>query len=180
MLTYQPLNILPVEFQQDFMAGLLRYVDPDALGHFYLVDIRKSGPKDWQSQRVTVLVVDENGYPMPNIRVAFSYSTAVPYILTPDFLWNPPPPQRAFIIPTQGSGMTDQIQGDVVKAGQPGGVTVYALEPELSSDVITGLGQLADHTGVIVTLQCRRNGVRSLQEQINELREMIVALEGRT
>jgi hypothetical protein len=178
MITNQPLTVLPVEIQQDYQATLQRYVDPDAQGHFYLVGIRRSGVKDWQSQRITVQAVDENGFPLPNLLVAFSYSTAEPYILTPDFLWNPPPPQRAFIVPTAGSGAIDQVQGDVVKQGQPGGVTVYALQPEFSSDVITGLGMLFDHTGVILTLQLRRNGVTSLADKIAELERRVAALGG--
>jgi hypothetical protein len=177
MKNYQPLNVLPADIQQDFLATLNRYIDPDAQGHFSLVDIHRSGPNDWQSQRITVLVIDENGSPMPNVRVAFSYSTANSYVLTPDFLWNPPPPQRAFIVPTAGSGQIDQIQGSGVKQGQPGGVTVYLLEPEYSSDVVMGLGQLADHTGLVLTFQLRRNGVVSLRDELDDLKRRVSALE---
>jgi len=174
-----PLNVLPVDIQQDWMATLNRYVDPDAQGHFYLVAARRSGAKDWQSQRVTVQVVDENGFPLPDVRIAFSYSTAEPYILTAAFLWNPPPPQRAFIVPTTGSGMIDQVQGDVVKQGQPGGVTIYAWEPQYSSDVVTGAGMLADHTGLHLTFQLRRNGVVPLMERMDKLEARVEALESR-
>jgi hypothetical protein len=178
MFNYQPLNTLPLDIQADFMATLQRYVSPTANGHFFLVDARRSGAKDWQSQRITVMVLDENGFPMPNVQVAFSYSTADQYILTLDFLWTPPSPPRAFIVPTGGGGVIDQIQGSVVRAGEPGGVTVYLFEPDFSSDVITGLGQLADHTGVIVTFQLRRNGVLSIADRIAELEERVKALEG--
>lgn len=141
------------------MATLNRYVDPDAKGHFYLVGIEPTKPRTFEEQRIIVRVVDENGFPMAGQRVAFSYSTADQYILTPDFLWSPPPPPKAFIVPTGGGGEIDQIQGSAVQAGQPGGVTVYLLEPEYSSDVVTGLGMLADHTGLRLTFQLRRNGV---------------------
>jgi len=178
MLNNQPLNMLPVDIQRDWFATLQRYVAPQAKGHFYLVDIRRSGSKDWQSQRITVMVIDENGFPIPNVRVAFSYSTADRYIYTPDFLWTPPSPQRAFIVPTQGDGTIDQVQGSMVKQGEPGGVMVYCLEAEYSSDAIIGLGMLSDHTGVIVTFQLRRNGVLSVADRISELEERVKGLGG--
>lgn len=177
MKNYQPTNTLPVDIQQDFLAALYRNISPQAQGHFYLVDIRRSGAKDYQSQRITVNVVDENGFPLPNVRVAFAYSTADQYILTPDFLWTPPFPPKAFVVPTGGSGQIDQIQGSVIKAGEPGGVTVYCLEPEFSSDTVSGMGMLADHVGVILTFQLRRNGVVSLRDEIEQLKARVGVLE---
>lgn len=172
------LNILPVDIQQDWLATLQRQVGPAAEGHFYLANVRRTKPRSFEEQRIIVLVVDENGFPMPNVRVAFSYSTADQYIITPDFLWSPPPPQRAFIVPTQGGGQIDQVQGGPVRAGQPGGVTVYLLEPDYSSDVVTGMGALADHTGIHLTFQLQRNGVRPLAEWVAELEARVAALEG--
>lgn len=176
MKTNQALNTLPVDIQRDWMATLDR--QPIEAGHFYLTDIRRTGARDFQSQRITVIVVDENGFPLPNVRVAFSYSTADQYFITPDFAWTPPAPPRAFIVPTQGSGQCDQIQGSSVKQGQPGGVTVYVLEPEYSSDVVAGLGMLADHTGLVLTFQLRRAGVVSFQEQLDGLSNRVRMLEG--
>jgi hypothetical protein len=159
------------------MAGLQRQVSQQAQGHFYLVNIRRTRPKGFEEQRVIALVVDENGFPMPNVRVAFSYSTADQYVVTPDFLWTPPSPPRAFIVPTAGSGQIDQIQGSGVKQGEPGGITVYLFEPEYSSDVVTGLGMLADHTGLHLTFQLRRNGVVPLMDRIASLEARVAALE---
>ncbi len=179
MQNYQPLNILPTDVQQEWMATLQRQVGPLAQGHFYLVGVRRTKSKTFEEQRVIVLVVDENGFPMPNVRVAFSYSTADQYLLTPDFLWSPPVPYRAFAVSTQGNGEIDQIQGSSVKQGQPGGITVYLLEPEYSSDVVAGLGMLADHTGIHLTFQLRRNGVVPLMERLDSLESRVAALEAK-
>lgn len=177
MNDYEPLNVLPVDIQQDWMATLQK-ATPTAKGVFRLVNIRRTKPKSFEEQRVIVLVVDENGFPMPNIQVAFSYSTADPYVLSPDFLWSPPPPNKAFIVPTAGSGQIDQIQGSGVKEGEPGGITVYILEPEYSSDVVTGAGMLADHTGLHLTYQLRRTGVMPLMERLANIEARLAALEG--
>jgi hypothetical protein len=178
MMNYEPLNVLPMDIQQDWMATLQQAVPTDK-GVFRLVNIRRTRPKSFEEQRVIVLVVDENGFPMPNVRVAFSYSTADPYTLSPDFLWSPPPPNRAFIVPTGGSGQIDQIQGSGVKEGQPGGITVYLLEPEYSSDVVTGAGMLADHTGLHLTYQLRRTGVVPLLDRLANIEARLAALEAR-
>lgn len=176
MQAYEPLSVLPMDIQQDFMAALQK-ANPTDKGVFRLVNIRRTKPKSFEEQRVIVLVVDENGFPMPNIRVAFSYSTADWYALTPDFLWAPPGVGRAFVVPTAGSGQIDQIQGSAVRQGQPGGITVYILEPEYSSDVVAGAGMLADHTGLHLTYQLRRTGVVPLIERIADLEGRVAALE---
>lgn len=176
MFNYEPLNVLPMDIQQDWMATLQKATPTDK-GVFRLVNIRRTKPKSFEEQRVIVLVVDENGFPMPNIRVAFSYSTADQYVLTPDFLWSPPPPSRAFIVPTAGSGQIDQIQGSAVKQGEPGGITVYIFEPEYSSDVVTGAGMLADHTGLHLTYQLRRTGVEPLMDRLANIEARLAALE---
>ncbi|MFN8455236.1 MAG: hypothetical protein U0401_11315 [Anaerolineae bacterium] len=180
MMNYQPVNALPMDIQQDWMATLQRQISPQAEGHFFLVNARRTQPKSFEEQRVIALVVDENGFPMPNVRVAFSYSTANQYVVTPDFLWTPPAPSRAFIVPTAGSGQIDQIQGSGVKKGEPGGITVYLFEPQYSSDVVTGAGMLADHTGLHLTFQLRRNGVVPLADRLANLEARVAALEARS
>ncbi|GIK36547.1 MAG: hypothetical protein BroJett011_03800 [Chloroflexota bacterium] len=177
MNTYEPLNILPPNIQQDFRAGIERQVSPLAAGHFYLVAARQTKPKSFEEQRIIVLVVDENGFPMPNVRVAFAYSTAPDFhLLTSDFRWVPPA-QRAFIVPTAGSGQIDQIQGSFVNDGQPGGVTVFLFEPEYSCDVVTGAGMLHDHTGLHLTYQLRRTGVTPLLDRLANIEARLAALE---
>jgi len=64
MQNYQPLTVLPMDIQQEWMAGLQRQVGPQALGHFYLVGMRRTKAKSFEEQRVVTLVVDENGFPM--------------------------------------------------------------------------------------------------------------------
>jgi hypothetical protein len=179
MFNYKPLDFLPPDFQTNWMAQLQK-ATPTAAGVFQLVNIRRTEPHSFEEQRVIVLVVDENGFPLPNVKVAFSYSTAERYTVTPDFLWAPPVPHQAFVVPTQGSGQIDQIQGSGVKEGEPGGITVYTLEPEYSSDVVTGLGMLADHTGVHLTFQLRRTGVTPLLERLANIEARLDALEARS
>lgn len=178
MNSYTPLNQLPQDIQADWGASLQK-ATPTEKGAFRLVAIRRTQPRTFEEQRVIVLVVDENGFPMPNIRVAFSYSTADQYTLTPDFLWTPPRPQRAFVVPTQGSGQIDQIQGSSVTQGQAGGITVYILEPEYASDIVAGAGQLSDHTGLHLTYQLQRAGVLPLAEWLANIEGRLGALESK-
>ena len=176
MFNYEPVNVLPTDIQTDWMAQLHK-ATPTEKGVFRLVNIRKTEPKTFEEQRVIVLVVDENGFPIPNVKVAFSYSTAGQYTLSQDFLWTPPAPQQAFIVPTQGSGQIDQVQGSVVNKGEPGGITVYLLEPEYSSDYVSGAGMLADHTGLHLTFQLLRTGVTPLLDRLADIEARLDALE---
>ena len=177
MLTYEPLIVLPQDIQSDWGAQL-HQATPTAEGVFRLVGIRRTPAKSFEEQRIIVLVVDENGFPIPNIKVAFSYSTADSYTVSQDFLWSPPPPRRAFIASTQGSGQIDQIQGSAVKEGEPGGVTVYLLSPQYSCDYVSGAGMLADHTGLHLTFQLLRTGVLPLEERLANIEARLDALEG--
>lgn len=180
MNSYKPLMFLPFDIQRDWLAGLDRRVQPAADGHFYLVEARRTDARGYQGQRITVLVVDENGFPLPNVRVAFSFSTAPFFLITEEFKWLPPPPYKAFVTTTDGGGQIDQVQGSAVKAGQPGGVTVYLLEANYSSDVVSGLGMLSDHTGLHLTFQLRRHGVLSLADRFARIEERLDKLETKT
>lgn len=176
MEDYSPLNVLPVEFQTEWQAQLHQASD-NPNGSFRLVKIRSTKPTTFEELRIIVLVVDENGFPMPGVKVAFSYSTANQYAVGSDFTWVPPQPFRADIFPTTGGGQIEHIQGSVIKKGQPGGITVYIVEPEYSSDYVTGAGALADHTGMHMTFQLRRTGVVSLAERMKNIEDRLAALE---
>lgn len=176
MNTYEPITVFPFEFQRDWQAQLVRGY-PTSRGIFHLVNIRRSAGA-YEEQRITVLVMDENGFPLSGVPVAFSYSTANRFIVPETALWLPPT-QRAFIVPTGGSGQIDQIQGSVVKAGEPGGVSVFCWQPEFSSDIVTGAGMLADHTGMHLTFQLQRTGVVPLAERISAIEARLTALEGK-
>jgi hypothetical protein len=176
MINYEQLDVLPQGFQEEWLASMEK-ATPTEKGVFRLVHIRRTEPRSFEEQRIIVLVMDENGFPIPNVNVAFSFSTAKQYALTGSFLWTPPAPQQAFIVPTQGSGQIDQIQGSVVKEGEPGGVTVYILEPEYSSDIIRGMGMLPDHTGVHLTFQLQRTGVLPLSERLASIESRMETLE---
>lgn len=163
-----PLTILPTDIQQDWLAE----IHPAPTGNaFRLVAARRTNPGDYEAQRITVLVLDENGFPVPGVIVAFSYSTAMPYQLNPNWKWNPPAPHRAFLASTTGAGQIDQVQGSAVNEGEPGGVTVYVLDPELPSDYVTGCGMLADHTGLHLTF--RLVGPLSLEERVSRIEERL-------
>jgi hypothetical protein len=171
----QPLNVLPSYIQQNWQAQL-HAAQPTQKGVFRLVAARPTAPKSFEEQRIIVLCVDENGFPLANIPVGFAYSTAPFYPLSNDFLWQPPS-QNVYVAITQGSGQIEQIQGGGVKAGQPGGVTVCPLMPEFSSDYVSGAGMLADHTGLHLTFQLRRLGIRPIAERLTELEARMDALE---
>jgi hypothetical protein len=176
MQTYNDMQVLPTDIQSRWRAGIIKAM-PTERGTFALVDARATKPGGFQEQRIIVRVVDENGFPMAGVTVAFSFSTAGPYLIPPDSLWSPPAPHRAFITPTTGSGECDQIQGSGVKDGEPGGVSVYIFEPEYSSDIVTGAGMLANHTGLMLTFQLRRVGVRPLAEWLTEMESRVAKLE---
>jgi len=177
MFNYEAVSVLPGDIQMDWMAQLHQAV-PTEKGVFRLVGVRRTSPHSFEAQRITVLVLDENGFPLPNIPVAFAYDTADRYVLTQDFLWTPPLPHQAFVMPTQGGGQIDQVQGSPVKQGEPGGVTVYIFEPEYASDVVSGAGMLADHTGLHLTFQLRRNDVLPLDDRLQALETRLAVLEG--
>lgn len=163
--------MIPVDIQRDWMASLTRPQIEE--GHYYLTAIERTKPGSFEEQRIIVTVIDEDGIPV-RVPVAFSFSTANQYFITEDFKWMPPAPHRAFVVPTRG-GEAEQIQGSAVKEGEPGGVTVYILDTRFSSDVVSGLGMLADHTGLHLTFQLFRKGVKPLREELQTLKEMIAA-----
>jgi hypothetical protein len=173
----EPIINLPVEIQQKWLAEL-QPATPTDQGAFRLIGIRPTKPTTWMEQRIIVLVVDENGISIPGVTVAFAYSTASPYVVGPEFKWAPPSPRRADIFLTRGSGEIEHIQGSVVQDGQPGGVTVCILEPEYSSDVVTGAGMLNDHTGLYMVYQLRRSGVEPTEDRLAALEARVLALEG--
>ena len=177
MLNLEPLKVLPLEFQRDWRAELHPAASNEA-GSFRLVGIRKTRPKSFEELKIIVLVVDENGFPIPGVKVAFAYSTAAQYLVGPEFSWIPPRPFRADIFPTEGSGQIEHVQGSVVKPGEPGGITVYVCEPEYSSDYVTGAGALGDHTGMHLTFQLRRAGVVPLNERLSHIEARLDALKG--
>lgn len=178
MEEYSPLNVLPVDFQENWMAQLYQAAPCDN-GSFRLVKIRRTQPKTYEEQRIIVLVLDENGFPMPGVKVAFSYSTAKQYLVGSDFQWVPPQPFQADIWPTGGGGQIEEIQGSAITKGQPGGMTVYIVEPQYSSDYITGAGMLADHTGMHMTFQLRRPGVVPLTDRLKNIEDRLAALEAK-
>lgn len=179
MQPLQPLAVLPFELVRDFRAELFR-AHATENGVVQLVDARTTGGAGYQGQRIIVRVVDENGFPLSNVAVGFAYSTGRAIMPAENALWYPPVPWRGDVVRTGGDGQCDFVLGPdgVVKDGRAGGVTVYVLEPEYSSDVVAGCGMLADHTGMLLTFQLRRNGVQPLAEHIAELEARITALEG--
>jgi len=176
MLTYNPITVLPPIFQRLWRAQVKQATATER-GVFNLIGIRQNEAGGYRDGRISVLVVDENGFALPDVKVAFAYSSADSYILSPDFLWSPPSPQKAFLAFTGGGGEIDQIQGSVVKEGERGGVTVHILEPEYSSDYVVGAGMLADHTGLHLIFQLKRVGVKSMRERLYEFEARLHDLE---
>jgi hypothetical protein len=173
------LKQIPIDIQRDYGA-LLEPAERIETGSFRLTDIRRS-LGDYEDQRVSCYVVDENGMAMANVNVAFAFSTANNFYLDDDFKWLPPRPYRAFITQTDGAGKAEMILGaeGVVKSGDVGGVTCYVFEPEYSSDIVTGLGMLADHTGLVLTFQLQRAGVVPFNQRLAAIEQRLEALEAK-
>jgi hypothetical protein len=164
----KPLINLPQSFQVDWQAELHK-ATPSDHGHFEVIQVTKTKPLSGQELRIVIHVMDENGYPLSGVEAICSYSTAEPYTVSDDFVWSPPSPRRGDRLITDGAGQVEHIQGSVVKAGEPGGITVYIFEPLYPSDYITGAGALADHTGMRITFRLRRAKVKSLMERVSQL-----------
>lgn len=149
------------------------HVSPTTESAYRLVNIRRTAPKSYEELRLIVLVLDENGYPITGVKVAFSYSTANQFLVDTSWVWTPPHPFRADIVPTSGGGQIEHIQGSTVKEGEPGGITVYVADPTMASDVVTGAGALADHTGMYFTFQRKIPGVLSLADRVARLEDEV-------
>lgn len=175
----KPLTVLPVDIQQDFRGIELHRGYETEAGVFSLVGVRRTEGMSFEGQRIKVLVIDENNFPVPNVTVAFSFSTAPAFVLAPNYEWIPPYPHKAVVTKTDGGGQTDLVLGaeGVIKDGERGGLTVYLLEPQFASDVVSGVGMLADHTGLHLTFQLRRAGVRPLREMVSDLEARLAAVE---
>jgi len=176
--SYEPLTVLPQNIQFDFLAQLHQAYATEG-GLFNLVEAKTTPGQSSLGQRINVLVLDENNQPIPGAQVAFAFDTAPRFTLTTDFQWVPPYPHQAVVVATNGGGQCDLVLGaeGVIKSGEPGGVTVYLLEPEYASDAISGCGMLADHTGMFLTFQLRREGVLPLEERLATMEERIATLE---
>lgn len=178
LLDFNPLERIPTDIWSAYGTQLIK-ATPTPLGVFRLIHIRTTKPKSFEEQRVIVTVVDENNFPLPNVQIAFSYSTADQYTIGPEYLWLPPSPARAFLINTGFNGTIDQIQGSAVQAGQAGGITVYVLEPEYSSDVVTGAGMLGNHAGLHLTYKLYRTGVKPTIDLVHNLEAIMANMESR-
>lgn len=179
MLNLEPLGLVfAPEYQKGWGLQLVRNVAQQAEGHIYLVGVRPTKPGTFEEKMIKVLMINENGFPIPGVPIAFSFSTADQYTIDDSFLWVPPFPQRAFIVATEGSGQIEQIQGSAVKEGQQGGVSVFALEPRYSSDVVVGAGMLGNHTGLHLTFKLQRNGVVSFADRLSNIEQRLDRLEG--
>lgn len=177
MQKYEPIDVVPTQFQMYWQLRVDK-ATPTEDGVFRLVKIRTTVPGSYEDNRIIVLVVDEDGSPLPSVPVAFGYSTAKHYIIAPDFQWSPPSPYRAHVVPTTGGGEIEHIQGSPVKDGEPGGVSVYMLDPTYASDIVIGAGALADHTGLHLTFQLRRTGVEPVLDRLDRIEKQLAELQG--
>jgi hypothetical protein len=180
MLSLEPLDHIPFDIVTDYRTTLIK-TDPSPCGVFKVIGIRRTAPGSWESQRIKVLVVDENGFPIPAVRVAYAFSTApeINYknLFGDDVLFRwAPPYSPALVVPTSGAGECDVIQNDKIEKGKAGGMTVYVLESDYSSWLVAGAGMLADHSGLCITFMLVRPGVRSLAERISDLEQRMEKL----
>ena len=175
---------LPFDIMRDYRAQLHKAKVDRAEGAFRLVDIRQASGGH-EEQRLQAIVLDNNGMPIAGARVAWAFSTADAFTLTNEgedkWLWSPPPPHKAKITRTQGGGMTELILGPqgTVKPGEAGGVTCYVFERRYTSDVVSGLGMLAEpvHSGLILVFQLVIEGILPLSERLEAIEARLAALE---
>jgi hypothetical protein len=176
-MQYPAIKSLPRWICEDIGASLKKE-EPISEGVYRLVKVGKCRPGE--DRRIKVNVLNEEGYPEPGVMVVFAFTTGrdtIPFHLTAG--WQPPPPYKAKVEPTQGDGATDLVLGPegVVKKGQRGGVTVYLAGEGFSSDVIDGLGMYADHTSPELTFQKFPNGYVSRGNRLDHIEDRLMALE---
>lgn len=175
MKIYSELKQLPEVFQRKWMANIQKAVPGvNSRGVYSLVDIKQTPGRSNRGQRVIVRVVDINGFPVPDVPVMAHFSTAKRDFLVLDetFTYNIPPTIRNGLLEfTTGAGEIDFIQGSPVKMGEPGGMTIYLPDPYMPSDIVTGMGMLEDHTGVLLVFQERVENYISLTAMMQKLRE---------
>lgn len=167
MFNYQELHVLPSDIRRDFGAHLAKAV-PTEHGAIRLVGARRT-TSGALNQRITVQVLTAEGAPVPGVDVGFFFSTGKTWLPSVDFVWPPPRPWTGDVFATSGSGEIDHVQGSVIKAGQSGGITVCCLHPLLASDVVSGAGMLADHTGLWFTYMVMPNGYVSTADRLKRL-----------
>lgn len=175
LFQYDELQILPLDLRRDFGAHLHK-AQPTGHGAVRLVGATRT-TSGALSQRITVQVLGPEAQPAPGIDVGFFFSSGRTWLPSEDFAWSPPHPWVGDVFATKGSGEIDHIQGSAIKQGQRGGITVSVLHPLFSSDVITGAGMLADHTGLFLTYMVIPTGYIPLREQVARLTERLKQLE---
>lgn len=176
-----PLQSIPADVFNMYPGLELYPAEPTQHGQFHLTDVRPTFGAGFEGQRLKVLVVDENGFPIPNIKVAWSFSTADVLFVDGSFQWFPPFPRRAVVTHTSGGGETDLVLGaeGIIKQGEQGGVSVFVFEPNYSSVVIRGAGMTKEHGGLHFTFQLRRRGVMPLGERLAVIEARLRAVEQR-
>jgi len=172
--------MLPADIVRDWRAQLWHTPDTGKFkgckGEYRLVSIERLKAGGYQELRIIVKVIDETERLLDDVLVAFSYSTAQQFVIDDQFKWTPPQPWRADLVPTM-AGRAEHIQGSVVKEGEPGGVTVYVLDQDYASDFVTGMGALADHTGIMLTFQRFNPSFVPLEDRVALLEHQVSALE---
>lgn len=177
----KPLQSIPAVVFNMFPGLELHPAEPTQGGMFHLIDVRPTEGASFEGQRLKALVVDENGFPIPNVQVAWSFSTAPLLYIDSNFQWFPPFPRKAVVTRTSGGGETDLVLGaeGIIKQGEQGGVSVFVCEPNYSSVVVRGAGMTKAHGGLHFTFQLRRQGVMPLADRIASIEARLKALEKR-
>lgn len=168
-----PMVVPPQDIQRDWMLSLQH---PSGYrSTFVVLDIRRTEPGSSEEQRIIARVVDEAGRPLADVDVVFAFSTGQQIIFPPTMQWAPPAPHNGGVVKTDLGGTCDFIQGSAVKPGQPGGMTVYCLDPNYPSVVVQGAGMLANHEGLCITFQLRRDGytVGDLAQRVSLLEDAV-------
>ena len=142
-------------FFQHTMGVSIEVVDPTLNGKFAITDIELQTTGD-MDRRIVVQVLNEDSLPLNNVTVGFHFSTyRKRKIFSGNWLWKPTH-TNYFETKTRG-GMAELILNKPTPDGGVGGVSVEILQPEYSSDFVSGLGMQADHSSPLLTFVLKNN-----------------------
>jgi len=123
--------------------------------HWGAVEFRKTTPQGGDSQKVNVILLDENEHPIPLHQVAFTWDTGPEIVYGEDWnIWMPQYPWQG-VAPMAPLGHVELVLGadGVVEPGKRGGIGLHVFDPNVPSVEITGLGMTGDHVGVWVVVK---------------------------
>ena len=66
------IKVLPAEIQKKWMGSVIVAPENIGKGAYRLIDVYETDPNSSLGQRITVMVLDDEGNTLPGVKVAFS------------------------------------------------------------------------------------------------------------